>query len=477
MDRCLIWLRRDLRLEDNAALAAAAGGEAVLVYLHSDSGKLELNEGEASQWWLHHALADLKEQVEARGGNLVIVKSDAPAATLLELTTEFGASKVFWNRRYEPAAIALDTEVKSALREQGFEVKSFSSHLLNEPQVIKNKSGKPFQVFTPFWKHCRTIEVAGQVDSATVKLAKVMTEQAVSIDDLCLLPSIEWDKGFYEAWAPTREGGLDRLKEMASSKAKKAIAYDATRDTPSVDGTSQLSAWLHFGQVGVREVFAALKNAESDVHEGYLRQLYWRDFGHHLLFHFPHCVNAALRREYDHFPWEPNDQLAEAWRQGKTGYPIVDAGMRQLWQTGWMHNRVRMIVASFLVKHLLQDWRVGEAWFWDTLVDADMANNVMGWQWCAGCGADASPYFRIFNPITQGEKFDADGEYVKKYVPELAKLPAEYIHQPWSAPKPVLERCGVELGVDYPEPIVDHKEARQSALDAYGQYKEIVSSL
>jgi len=251
---------------------------------------------------------------------------------------------------------------------------------------------------------------------------------SLCVDDLKLLPTIPWDVEFYSHWVPTRAGAMQRLEHLIKGVA---LTYSEDRDTPSVDGTSSLSAWLHFGQIGVREIYQALKDIDPAVHVGFIRQLYWRDFAHHLMFHFPYSVKNSLRSEYDVFPWQPDEEMLSRWREGKTGYPIIDAGMRQLWKTGWMHNRVRMIVASFLVKHLLQDWREGECWFWDTLLDADLANNVMGWQWCAGSGADAAPYFRIFNPLTQGEKFDPEGAYVREYLPELSGLPNNLIHRPW----------------------------------------------
>jgi len=466
----IVWLRNDLRLSDNPALDAAAkrGGDLFLVYvLHEGVGR-DLLLGGASKWWLHHALIDLNEQLVAKGGSLSVYHSEDLQDTMMTLCRQCGAGAVYWNRRYEPESMKIDSALKKYLNEQGFEAKSFVGGVLNEPQTIQNKSGKPFQVFTPYWKSCRGINIDEPSEFPEVSLSSL--ESSLEIDQLDLLPSKNWDEEFYESWDPTRKGAEQRLAEMKQGKAK---VYSEQRDIPSIDGTSCLSSWLHFGQISPREVYTALKDQGGLVHEGYIRQLYWRDFAHHLMYHFPHSVRNSLRPEYDLFPWKPDVELVEKWRKGETGYPIIDAGMRQLWQTGWMHNRVRMVVASFLVKHLLQDWREGLNWFWDTLIDADLANNVMGWQWCAGSGADAAPYFRIFNPVSQGEKFDPEGEYVKKYLPELSQIPKKFIHKPWELGELELKGYGVSLGVDYPSPIIELKEGRKQALEAFQKFKEL----
>jgi deoxyribodipyrimidine photo-lyase len=345
---------------------------------------------------------------------------------------------------------------------------------------VKNKAGAPFQVFTPFWKHCLTLKVDEPVRLRAGEMpTPVKWPSSVALEELGLLPAIRWDGGFGETWTPGEAGGRERLRRFAAG----AMAdYADRRNRPDVDGTSALSAHLHFGEIGPRQVWAAVEastkgsgvfppNRGAQV---FLSEVGWREFAFHLLFHFPHTPEAPLREDFAAFPWETNAEQLKAWQRGRTGYPIVDAGMRQLWATGWMHNRVRMIVASFLVKHLRISWQAGAAWFWDTLVDADLASNTLGWQWTAGCGADAAPYFRIFNPILQGLKFDPAGDYVRRWVPELAKLPAEFIHQPWEAPMDVLAGAGVTLGRDYPHPIVDHGEARVAALAALKSIRRAV---
>ena len=475
----LVWFRRDLRLEDNPALAAAIErGEPVVPVFVFAEGEEEDGEwvpGGASRWWLHHALADLGAQLAERGSRLLLRTGQTSSLEQLrELARECGATAVYWNRRYEPSVVARDTQVKSALRAEGVEAKSFNAALLNEPQAVRNKSGGPFKVFTPFWRHCRGLDarVPGRVDlDAMAPLDQ--WPAGVRLEELGLLPSVGWDAGMYEAWEPTRKGALDRLSGFAPA------AYGTQRDVPGEDGTTRLSPYLHFGQLGPREVLQRLgrKRVERDVlEEGIVRQLYWREFSTHLLFHFPETALQPLRPEFALFPWREDDALLGAWQRGETGYPIVDAGMRQLWATGWMHNRVRMIASSLLVKHLLQPWIEGARWFWDTLVDADLANNTMGWQWIAGCGADAAPYFRIFNPITQGERFDAAGNYVRRWVPELAKVPRAFIHRPWEAGELELSGAGVRLGKDYPTPVIAHSEGRRRALEAYARLKELRES-
>ena len=470
MKKCIVWLRNDLRLQDNLALNAAAslGYEIIPIYI-LEEGNQASNIGEASQWWLHHALVDLSQQIKQAGGKLVLLKQSKQGDLLEQLENlieQYQAEAVYWNRRYEPESIKIDTLVKEKLKLSGIEVTSFVGNILNEPQVIKNKSDKPFQVFTPFWKSTKVHPVQAPKTEKLVFFGEI--QNTLNIDSLGLLPSFRWDTKFHLYWEPTRDGAEKKLTETHSEIAKD---YLETRDIPSLSGTSMLAPWLHYGQLSVREIYAKLSDLGEEVHIGYLRQLYWRDFAHHLMYHFPHSLKDCLRKEYEFFPWNYDENLAVKWQKGETGYPIIDAGMRQLWETGWMHNRVRMIVASFLVKHLLQDWRTGQAWFDHTLLDADLANNAMGWQWSAGCGADAAPYFRVFNPVLQGEKFDPDGDYVKKYLPELSKLPKKYIHKPWELNEIELKMYGVELGVDYPEPIVELRAGRDQALAAFKKFK------
>ncbi|HEX2853107.1 MAG TPA: deoxyribodipyrimidine photo-lyase [Opitutaceae bacterium] len=472
----LLWFRQDLRLQDNPALQAAIARGAPIVpfYVLDETGEGRWPMGGASRWWLHHALASLDASLHELDSRLVLVRGDAQVA-LPTLVTEAGAGAVYWNRRYEPAAVARDKTIKAGLTRAGLEAKSFNSALLHEPHTIANKQGKPFQVFTPYWRTCLTLPVAAPVKFSEQKLAAPKkwpgSRELVELD---LLPKIGWDAEFGNVWRPGEAGAAARLKAFAKQKIP---GYAEHRDHPAEDGTSMLSPWLHFGEIGPRQVWAAVKALSKDTGvfpsgngaRVFLNEIGWREFAYHQLFHFPQTPEQPLRAEFEKFPWaeDPGGHKLRAWQRGRTGYPIVDAGMRQLWRTGWMHNRVRMIVASFLVKHLRLPWTRGAEWFWDTLVDADLANNTLGWQWSAGCGADAAPYFRIFAPVLQGEKFDGDGDYVRRWVPELARLPARNIHAPWAATDAVLSAAGVRLGENYPRPIVDHATARAEALAAF----------
>jgi len=476
MKRCIVWLRRDLRIFDHEAFAEAIqnGYEILALYLYSnDEGEWGL--GAASKWWLHHALLDFVKQVEAKGGRVYVKSVKGCEEFLLGLVSELKVDAVYWTRRYEPAVVERDKKIKKALKEAGVEVKSFAGNVLNEPHKVETKAGGPYQVFTPYWKVARNIKMRPEVEVAWNEAVFFQdSKTGSSVEELRLLPEIDWDLGIKDFWKPTRVGAEQRLESM---RGRNAILYPDKRDLPYEDGTSLLSPYLHWGQISVKEVYRSLIQIDSVVvDEGLVRQLFWRDFAFHLIFYFPETPMNALREDWKLFPWENNRRIVAAWEKGATGYPIVDAAMKQLWQTGWMHNRCRMIVASFLVKHLQQDWMAGARWFWDTLVDADLANNTMGWQWTAGCGADAAPYFRIFNPIAQGQKFDREGDYVKKYLPILKDLPKKYIHEPWEAPIEVLESAGVRLGDNYPLPIVQHKVGRQRALEAYRQFKELKGS-
>ena len=483
MKRCIIWLRKDLRLHDHPgfAQAIAKGYEIIPVYIWDES-EHRWQEGEASRWWLHHALIDLQQQLNELGGKIFIHRvgeKDNVLGCLTRLINQYEADAIYWGRRYEPDIVKRDQIIKTQLKESGYDVCSFNSHLLFEPHTVKNKSGKHFKVFTPYWKKCLTLNVDNLTKISKKQWAKVKwysrpCSLSIEIESLGLLPNIPWDKEFYVCWKAQRSEGLKRLNDMVESKCG---TYNEQRDIPAIDGTSRLSPYLQWGQISAREVYHAFSNNYTDaIEKGYLRQLFWRDFSYHLMFNEPHTPEKAMRPEYEHFPWEKNEMFLTAWKNGQTGFPIVDAGMRQLWQTGWMHNRVRMIVGSLLVKHMLQDWREGASWFWDTLVDADLANNTMGWQWIGGSGADASPYFRIFNPIIQGEKFDPDGSYVRKYCPELTRVPNAYIHKPWEMPELELAEAGITLGKDYPNPVISHQAGREKALAAYAQFKESISN-
>jgi len=469
----IVWFRQDLRLQDNPALNAALqrGGAVLPVYILDPAGEGDWPAGGASRWWLHHSLASLDASLRERGSRLLLAKGES-GAVLRSLVKKTGAGAVYWNRRYEPAIIARDKALKADLLAAEVDAKSFNASLLFEPHTVQNKSGGPFQVFTPFWRHCLALPVEEPQKLPRGDFpAPAAWPASPALAELELLPTIKWDAGLAAAWLPGEDAALKRLKKFTTG----AMAdYADRRNLPDVDGTSALSPYLHFGELGPRQIWAAVRALSKDsgvfpANRGgqvFLSEVGWREFAYHLLFHFPQTPRAPLRQEFAAFPWQKNPKHLLAWQKGRTGYPIVDAGLRQLWTTGWMHNRVRMIVASFLVKHLRISWEEGAAWFWDTLVDADLASNTLGWQWTAGCGADAAPYFRIFNPFLQGAKFDPEGNYVRRWVPELAKLPAEFIHLPWEAPLHVLAEAGVKLGIDYPQPLVDHGEAREAALAA-----------
>lgn len=476
----IVWFRRDLRLADNPALSrgVAECDRLVLVYIHSPSEEHPWEIGAASKWWLHFSLLALSAEVAARGGVLEIRQGET-ASVLQQLIAESGATALYWNRLYDPKVIERDTRIKTLFREQGVEVESCPGSLLFEPWEIKTGSGTPYQVFTPFWRKLSSEFILGPLTKAPSAFQSVrLKPSGTSVESLQLLPSIDWAAGFRERWTPGERGAQLLVKKFLSAPISK---YADARNLPAVDGSSSLSPHLHFGEISPRLIWAEAQKrinkgqlAEREA-EPFLRQLGWRDFAHHLLFHFPHTDLQPLREDFRRFPWKSDKTLLRAWQRGRTGYPMVDAGMRELWHTGTMHNRVRMIVASFLVKHLLQPWQDGASWFWDTLVDADLANNSLGWQWTAGCGADAAPYFRIFNPISQGSKFDPQGEYVRRWVPELAKVPTKYLFSPWEAPAAMLTQAGVVIGVTYPAPIVDHREGRESALEAYEDMKALRS--
>jgi len=470
----LVWFRQDLRLTDNPALlaACAAGVPVIPVYIRDTQNEGAWAPGAASDWWLHHSLAALALDLEKRGSRLVL-QSGASAQALDRLIAETGASAVYWNRRYEPAAVARDTAIKQALEARGLGAKSFNAALLFEPWTIRNKSGEPYRVFTQFWKTC----LASEPPPLPVPAPKNFEKPAAwpTSDELAswrLLPTKpNWAAGWDKIWQPGEAGAAKRLDWFL---ANAVAAYKEDRNRPDLDATSRLSAHLHFGEIGPRQCFHAARAAAGDAKGAthFLSELGWREFSHQLLFQRPDLPEQALRADFRAFPWADDAKKLRVWQLGRTGYPIVDAGMRELWQTGYMHNRVRMIVASFLVKHLLLPWQRGQEWFWDTLVDADLANNSASWQWVAGCGADAAPYFRIFNPILQGAKFDPDGAYTRRFVPELANLATAHLFAPWEAPALELKAAGIELGKTYPKPMVDHTAARDRALAAFQSLKE-----
>jgi len=477
----IVWFRQDFRLADNPALVAAVNRGAVIpVFIHAPGEEAPWPPGSASKWWLHQSLAALAARLRELGSRLVIRRGPT-LESLRALVKETGATAVFWNRRYEPAVMARDAKVNVALRGEGLKVESFNAALLHEPWMIRNQSDKPFQVFTPFWKNCRNEPAPAEPLPAPKKIpAPAKWPRSLALDELGLEPKINWSGGLRAAWQPGEAGATANLRRFL---ARAFDDYTGQRNRPDVIGTSRLSPHLHFGEIGPRQVWHGLRRLAAQRglpvakwrDSQFLAELGWREFAHHLLFHFPHTPTEPLRPRFKTFPWRKNPARLRAWQQGRTGYPVVDAGLRELWATGWMHNRVRMIAASFLVKDLLISWSEGARWFWDTLVDADLAQNTLGWQWTAGCGADAAPYFRVFNPIRQGEKFDPHGNYVRKWCPELAKLPDEWIHQPHLAPREILSAAGIRPGRTYPKPIVNHALAREAALKAFARAKDVVS--
>jgi deoxyribodipyrimidine photo-lyase len=447
----LVWFRNDLRLDDHPALhAAVASGRPVIpVYLHTPAAEGLWPRGAASRWWLHHALRDFAAQIDALGARLVLRSGTDPAELLKRLLAETGAESIYWNRRYDPIGIEIDKQLKAA-----FPAKSFPGNLLREPHEVKTLAGDFYKVFTPFYKAQLALGApAAPLDAPRAWPSPAQFPPSESLDAWNLLPRISWDRAFYDHWNPGAAGAAEQSDLFLDDSIG---AYKTERDFPAKPGTSRLSPFLHFGQISPRRLWhEALDGASGS--DAWLRQLVWRDFAIHLLFHQPQLDLEPLQPKFRNFPWRQDPERFRAWCRGQTGYPIVDAGMRELWSTGWMHNRVRMIVASFLVKDLLIPWQDGARWFWDTLVDADLANNSFGWQWTAGCGADAAPYFRIFNPVLQSRKFDPDGHYLRRWLPELASLSTDDLHAPWEAKTPP---------AGYPAPIVDHSQARDQALEA-----------
>ncbi len=471
-DLTLVWLRRDLRLADNPALAeAAARGPVLPVYIHAPDEEAPWAPGGAQRVWLDDSLRALQAALAEAGLPLIIRKGPSLDA-LRTLIGETGASAVAWNRLYEPAVIERDRQIKQALRDDGLTVSSHNAALLAEPWEVATRAGDPYRVYTPFWRALSAQRMHPPVAVPDRLAGPGQVPASLTIEDLALRPTIRWDAGIRAAWTPGEAGAQTALQDFLDACVN---SYEQDRDWPARPGTSRLSPHLHFGEIGPRQVWQGVHewlDGRSRVGaDTFLSEIGWREFAHHLLFHFPDTPTQPLDRRFDAFPWDDDEQALRAWQQGQTGIPMVDAGMRELWETGWMHNRVRMVVASFLTKNLRQPWQAGADWFWDTLVDADLASNTLGWQWTAGCGADAAPFFRIFNPVRQGERFDPEGNYVRRWVPELAALPDRQIHAPWEAPADACREAGVRLGRNYPAPIVDLKNSRQAALDAFARIK------
>ena len=465
----LVWLRRDLRLADNPALAAACQRyQRVLpVFIWAPEEEAPWQPGGASRWWLHHSLAALQKSLPA-----LRLRAGDSLAELRKLIAETGATAVYWNRLYEPALIARDKGIKETLRAEGLDAESFNAALLFEPWEMKTlAAGEPYRVFTPFYKAmlprlpARALHIA---DVGRVPTRQQDWPKSLPLESLELLPKINWDAAFYQHWTPGEAGARARLEEFCKHDVTR---YQDDRDLPAEAATSRLSPHLHFGEISPVQIHARVQRlmAENSAPgvlknaQGFIREVVWREFSHHLLYHFPKTPQEPLYAKFAPFPWRRGyTKDLRAWQQGRTGIPIVDAGMRELWVSGIMHNRVRMIVASLLTKNLLIPWQEGAQWFWDTLVDADLAQNTLGWQWTAGCGADAAPYFRVFNPILQARKFDPDGVYIKRWVPELAGLSGDELFAPWESPNP---------SKNYPAPIVDLAASRDRALAAYAEIK------
>ncbi len=473
----IVWFRQDLRLDDNPALMAAAqtGAPVLPLYILDDDTPGSWAMGGASRWWLHHSLTALEASLKKLG--LPLILRHGPAAEMLDkVIAESGADIVLWNRCYEPFAIKRDAAIKSALKAAGNTVETFNASLLCEPWTVKTRAGEPFKVFTPFWRACQDAGLPIETQTPPKKIAAAKPVASDVLASWKLLPTKpNWAKSFAPEWTPGEAGAKERLADFIDEALGD---YADGRDRPDLTATSRLSPHLHFGEIGPRQGVGAIR-AAADRKPGLdaqaaksLAEIGWREFSYHLLHQFPGLPSDNFRAEFDAMPWLKNAAGLKAWQRGQTGIPIVDAGMRQLWQTGWMHNRVRMVVASFLVKHLMIDWRHGAAWFWDTLVDADLANNSASWQWVAGCGADAAPYFRVLNPILQGEKFDPNGAYVRQFVPELAKLPDKWMNKPWEAPDDVLRAAGITLGRTYPEPVIDLQRGRERALAAFAAIRK-----
>jgi len=465
----IVWFRQDLRLADNPALdAAVRQGQPILpVFILDDENAAEWKMGAASRWWLHNSLEKLSQSLQR---SLLFFCGDA-TTILPELIRSVKAKDVYWNRCFEPWRIRRDTMIKETLQGNDIAVKSFNGSLLFDPPNTNKPDGTPYRVFTPFYrKGCLENGIPPRPPlPAPREISLCRIDAGHSLDELGLMPGIQWYEEMASEWSPGEDGARKRLQAFLSSGIDH---YYEGRNRPDQQYVSKLSPHLHFGEISPNQLWFAVHERSPGGEptpdaDRFLSELGWREFSNNLLYNEPTLPFKNLQRKFDRFPWLDDETSLHRWQHGQTGYPIVDAGMRQLWRTGYMHNRVRMIVGSFLVKNLLLHWHHGERWFWDTLVDADLANNSASWQWIAGCGADAAPYFRIFNPVTQGKKFDPEGKYVRRFVPELATMPSKFIHNPWEAPADVLLEAGVTISENYPAPIVDLKSSRERALAAF----------
>lgn len=463
----IVWFRNDLRISDNPALFEASKiGKILPIYILDDDLAGNFKLGGASRLWLHHSLNSLNKSL---GGNLNIYSGNSEEI-IFDLIKRHKVNGIFLNRCYEPFRIDFDSSLKRKLEEQGVNYKSFNASLLWEPWEALKPDKTPYKVFTPFYKNCLKTKEPRKPFKSPESLDLLKDNSSLEIAQLNLLPKINWHKSIENQWKIGEENAQERLLEFIKNGLEN---YQEGRNVPSKNSVSRLSPHLRFGEISPNQIWREVEiklmtnpDLTTNINH-FLMEIGWREFSYNLLYYFRDLPSKNFNKKFDKFPWRKDADLLNAWQKGETGYPIIDAGMRELWQTGYMHNRVRMIVGSFLVKNLLIDWRDGEQWFWDCLLDADLASNSASWQWIAGSGADAAPYFRIFNPVLQGEKFDADGIYTKQYVPELSNLPSKFLFKPWEAPELVLKEAGIELGKNYPKPIVDISESRNQALLAY----------
>lgn len=461
------WFRQDLRLNDNPALnVACATSEVIPIYIYDTVNPGYAAMGAASRWWLHHSLLSLAQDLDDK----LLLRAGNPIEIITELCKKYKVNSVFWNRCYEPWQVKRDSQIKKELNKIGIEVNTYNASLLWEPWTITKTDKTPYKVFTPFYKKGCLNAAAPRMP--ILKPAQIICKKIIGLDlsALKLLPKIPWDQNLSPYWQIGEHGAWRRLEQFLDCGIRQ---YKEGRNQPAKPFVSRLSPHIHFGEISPHQIWHELHLLQPCANtEHFCSELGWREFSYNLLYFNPELPEKNLQKKFDKFPWKENKQHLLAWQYGKTGIPMVDAGMRELWQTGFMHNRVRMIVGSFLIKNLQLHWHHGERWFWDTLVDADLANNSASWQWVAGCGADAAPYFRIFNPVTQGEKFDPNGEYIKKYLPELAQLPTKYLYSPWLAPAEILSAANITLGKNYPYPIIDLKKSREQALAAFASLKE-----
>ncbi len=467
MDKIItvLWFRQDLRLSDNPALlAAVSNGVVIPVYILDDHNSAAHKIGAAGRCWLHYSLIALNLSLNRQ----LLVYSGDPEKILNEIMKKYNANAINWNRCYEPWAMERDRKIKHNLSNQGISVNSFNGSLLWEPWEALKKDKSPYRVFTPFYYNACLQNPEPRIPLDKPKQIDYLFKEPQSIsgaiEALKLLPGHTWGTEMISHWSIGEQEAQKKLKKFISELGG---AYKAGRDFPSKNSVSRLSPHLHFGEVSPNQVWYAANGLDNNNVECFKRQIAWREFSYNLLYHNQQMPETNLQSKFNRFRWKNDEKIFNLWKKGKTGIPLIDAGMRELWQTGYIHNRVRMLVGSFLVKNLLIDWRYGERWFWDCLVDADLANNVVSWQWVAGTGTDAAPYYRIFNPITQGQKFDGAGVYTRKYVPELKNLPDKYLFNPSEAPRDILENAGVELGINYPFPIIDIKLSRELALKIF----------